>query len=120
MDLITHNINSNKIAEIISDEIIINNLQDSLDLIGDVSYRGMSKIIVKETNLSPEFFELRSGLAGEILQKCVNYHIKMAFIGNFENVASTSLRAFILECNRGNQFFFVPDLQSALEMLGKN
>ena len=119
MNIVIHNVNENKIAEIISDEIVIKNLQDALDLMADISYQEISKIIIKENNITPDFFKLRTKLAGEILQKCVNYRVKIAIAGNFEKYNSESLKAFITESNKGNQFFFVSDVLKATEMLSK-
>ena len=117
MNVVVHNKNGNKIAEIISDDVIINNLQDALDLMANISYQEINKIIIKENNITTDFYKLRSGLAGEILQKCVNYGIKIAIVGDFEKYESESLKAFIVESNRGNQFFFVPDISEAKEKL---
>ncbi|MBU1101276.1 MAG: DUF4180 domain-containing protein [Bacteroidetes bacterium] len=61
--------------------------------------------------------ETQSGLAGEILQKCINYRLKIAIVGDFEKYKSKSLQALIIESNRGNQFFFVADAAKAKEML---
>jgi hypothetical protein len=119
MNIVEHNVNNNRIAEIISNDIVINNLQDALDLIANISYQEINKIIIKENNVTSDFYKLRSGLAGEILQKCVNYRIKIAIVGNFERYESESLKAFIIESNRGNQFFFVSNVSKAKEMLIK-
>ncbi len=118
MDVVIHNLNENKIAEIVTEKKIIDNLQDALDLIADISYQEINKIILKEHNFTPDFFNLKTRLAGEILQKCVNYNIKIAIVGNFEKYESKSLRAFITESNKGNQFFFVSDVSKAKETLG--
>ena len=119
MKFIIHNNNNNMIAEITDDEIIINNLQDALDMIANISYNGINKIIIKEKNIVPDFFKLSTGLAGEILQKCVNDNMKMAIVGDFDNYKSKSFNAFIIECNRGKQFFFVNYIDKAKEMLSK-
>ena len=105
---------NSKIARI-SDETMINSVQDATDLLGNADYQGASKIIMKETNLDPQFFNLRTGLAGEILQKISNYHMKLAIVGEFEKYNSNALNAFIIECNRGNHIFFVPDIESAMK-----
>ena len=94
---------------------MINSVQDATDLLGNADYQGASKIIMKETNLDPQFFNLRTGLAGEILQKISNYHMKLAIVGEFEKYNSNALNAFIIECNRGNHIFFVPDIESAMK-----
>jgi hypothetical protein len=37
-------------------------------------------LIVDETRLSAEFFELGSGFAGEVLQKFTNYRVRLAIV----------------------------------------
>lgn len=105
-----------KIAKV-PEETMINTVRDATDLLGNADYQGASKIIAKETNLNPQFFNLRTGIAGEILQKISNYRKKLAIVGEFEKYESNALNAFILECNRGNHIFFVPDVESALKRL---
>jgi hypothetical protein len=112
-----HELNNVRIAEVISDEIVLNNVQDSLDLMANADYQGARKIILHEKNINPEFFKLSTGLAGEILQKYVNYKIKLAIVGDFTKYQSNSFNAFLIECNRGNQFFFVDTSDKAIEML---
>ena len=109
--------NNQKIAEIISDEVVIKTPQDALDIMADASYYEARSLIIREENLSPEFFDLSTKIAGEILQKFSNYMVKMAIIGEFEKYNSESLKAFIRESNRGNQIFFVSDREIAIERL---
>lgn len=106
-----------KIAEVISEEIILNSVQDSLDLMANADYQGARKIILHEKNIYPAFFKLSTGLAGEILQKYVNYKMKLAIVGDFTKYHSKSFTAFLIECNRGNQFYFVATLDKAIEKL---
>jgi hypothetical protein len=37
-------------------------------------------ILLTENDLSPEFFDLRSGLAGELFQKFTNYRLRIAIV----------------------------------------
>ena len=37
-------------------------------------------LVVPEANLCPDFFNLRTGFAGEMLQKFVNYRAKLAIV----------------------------------------
>jgi hypothetical protein len=37
-------------------------------------------LVLEETQLSPEFFDLRTGFAGEVLQKFTNYRAKLAIV----------------------------------------
>jgi hypothetical protein len=109
--------NNQKIAEIVSDDIVINDTQGALDLMAEAGYYQAKCIILSEFNLKPDFFELRTGMAGEILQKFSQYSVKLAIIGEFEKYKSKSLKAFIVESNRGNQIFFVPDRDTAIARL---
>ncbi len=117
MDLKIIEQHNQRIAEVLSDDMVIKTTQDALDLIAEAGYYESSGILLKEKNLSPEFFDLRSGVAGEILLKFANYRMKMAVIGEFEKYASKSLQAFIRESNRGNQIFFVADRDTAIAKL---
>lgn len=105
------------IAEIVSDEMVINNPQDALDIIAEANYHGAGRVMVYEQHLNPAFFDLQTRLAGEILQKCANYRMKLAVIGAFEKYQSNSLQSFIGESNRGQLAFFVPDRATAIAKL---
>jgi len=70
--------------------------------------------------LHRDFFDLKTGLAGEILQKFSNYRVKLAIVGDFEEVKSKSLRDFIRESNRGRTVNFVNSVEEAVERLTNN
>ncbi|MGR3857310.1 DUF4180 domain-containing protein [Chryseobacterium indologenes] len=114
-----HEINSIKIAEIISDDIIIRSAQDVLDLMGNIYYQGFDKVILYEKNITPEFFDLKTKIAGEILQKFSNYRIGLAIVGDFSKYESKSMRDFIFESNKTNHINFVPSLEDALVYFSK-
>lgn len=65
----THNIGNIKVAEIIADKIILTSTEDGLELLGNLYYQGFDKIIIHEKNITPEFFDLKTKIAGNILQK---------------------------------------------------
>lgn len=109
-------IENEKIAKL-SEKTKINSVQDVIDLLGNADYQGASKIIVMETSLDPQFFDLKTGIAGEILQKVSNYHKQFAIVGEFDKYSSNALKTFIIECNRGNHIFFTSDYQSAINKL---
>ena len=109
-----------KVAIIESEEIVIGKPQDALDLMASVRYHeDCDKIAINKSNITEDFFELKTRLAGEILQKYTNYHVKLAIFGDFDVYDSKSLKDFIYECNNGKQVFFVKDLPSALQALHK-
>ena len=117
MDLKLFEVQNNMIAEVVSDEVVIHSPQDALDLMANAGYQGAEAVLVQESHLSPEFFDLRTGLAVEVMLKFTNYRMKLAIIGEFEKYQSDSLDALIRECNRGKQFFFVADRESAIDRL---
>jgi hypothetical protein len=118
MEVIIHDASS-KIVEFCSEKTILNIAQDALDLMIKAAEQDSGKIILHENNIHPDFFKLSSGFAGEILQKLVNYHVKLAIAGDFSKYESNNFKSFIAECNRGNQFFFVSNIDEALERLKK-
>jgi len=115
----SHEINTIKIAEVISDQIIIQSAQDGLDLMGDVYYQGFDKVILYEKNITPEFFDLKTKIAGEILQKFSNYRIGLAIVGDFDKYDSKSLKDFIFESNKTRHVNFLKSLENALDNLSK-
>ncbi len=114
MKIITHKTAHSVIAEICTDEMIIQSAQDGLDLLGDFYYQGFDKIIIHEKNLTPDFFELRKGMAGEILQKFSNYRVQLAIVGEFEKFSRKSIRDFISESNRTGHIIFTTSVGEAL------
>lgn len=114
MQIISHTSHSLKIAELKSDELLIRNAQDGLDLMGTAYYDGYDAIILYVENIVPEFFDLSSGLAGEILQKFSTYRMKLAIVGQFDKFTSKSLHEFIHESNKGRQICFVETMDRAL------
>lgn len=106
------------IATVNSSEPLIIDVQSALDLIATVSYdTGCSALILNKSSLSEEFFELKTKLAGDILQKFINYQMKLAIVGDFSIYSSKSLKDFIYESNKGKHIFFVSSEKEAVEKL---
>lgn len=114
MKVEAHKTKGVSIAEIIADEILIETIEDGLDLMGNMYYQGFDKIIIQEKNITPDFFDLKNGMAGEILQKFSNYRIQLAIVGDFEKYTSKSLQDFIRESNEGKLVNFVSSTELAL------
>lgn len=108
----------NAIVYIESDEILIYDSQSALDFIATVYYeKNCSRIVLAKETICEEFFKLSSGIAGEVLQKFINYHTKLAIVGDFSKYTSKPLHDFIYECNKGKDIFFVENLEQAAEKL---
>ncbi|MBE0655460.1 MAG: DUF4180 domain-containing protein [Bacteroidales bacterium] len=115
MEIIFHASHENSYAEIISDRTIIFETQDTLDLMADCRYQGADGMIIRREHLTEDFFDLRTGIAGDILQKISNYRFRLAIIGDFSNFTSKSLRDFIYESNKHRQVIFVSSLEDAIK-----
>jgi len=112
-------INGVCIAEVVSDSIIIGSAQDALDLMADCGYQGARRIIINKKNIVADFFDLKTGIAGEILQKFSNYNVTLAIVGDFSKYSSKSLRDFIYESNKMGRINFVNSITEARESLIK-
>lgn len=119
MKIETHNIKDTKIAEVISEANVINKVEDGIDLLGNLYYQGFDRIIIYEKNITPVFFDLKTGIAGEILQKFSNYRVQLAIVGDFSKYNSKSLNNFIYESNKGRLINFVSTLSEALGVLSE-
>ncbi len=106
------------IASIKNNEILIKDVESALDLMATVRYEtDCDRIIINKSAISEDFFNLSTKLAGDILQKYINYQMKIAIVGDFSVYNSKSLRDFIYECNNGKDIFFLQDENKAIEKL---
>lgn len=110
----------NDIAIVNSDKMIIKDVQTAVDFIMSVKYEtSCSKIAINKEAIAEDFFILSTGIAGEILQKFINYQIKFAIIGDYSKYTSKPLKDFIYESNKGKNIFFVTTEDEAVKMLSK-
>ncbi|NUO96987.1 MAG: DUF4180 domain-containing protein [Nonomuraea sp.] len=86
---------------------------DALDLIGAAWGESATWVAVPAGRLHDDFFALSTGVAGEFAQKFVNYRIGLAVVGDISafTAASSALRAWVEESNRGSHIWFVRDLE---------
>lgn len=82
------------------------------DLIGDAFGTGVRVIAIPVERLGEGFLVLTTRIAGEVIQKFVNYGVQLAFVGDISDAvaASDALRDFVRESNRGRHVWFVADL----------
>lgn len=99
------------------DKVIVD-AQSALDVLMSAKYElGTKNIVIDKALIAEDFFILRSGLAGEILQKYINYGGHIAIYGDFSHYTSKPLRDFIYESNKGRDVFFAPTEDEAVLML---
>ncbi len=112
------NIDGIDIAIVSGDKCVITDASSALDLAMTIKYdTGATNIVIDKAIISEDFFKLSTGIAGEILQKFINYHIKVAVFGEYSQYTSKPLKDFIYESNHGKDFFFVETKQQAITKL---
>ena len=117
MNIHIQQINNTPIAFILSGNVEINNVDQALDLLGNASHKGVYKIVLNASQITPLFFDLKTGIAGDILQKFSNYNMQLAIVGDFSRYESKSLADFIRESNKAGRIFFVNTMEEATEKL---
>ena len=107
-------------AVVESDGVVITDAASALDVLMTAKYEANTENIVIDKKLVAEdFFVLSRGLAGEILQKYINYGGRIAIYGDYSHYTSKPRKDFIYESNRGRDVFFAATQEEALEMLTK-
>lgn len=115
MKIIEHKKHNMTIAEVVADGVIIATADDGSQLLADLYYQGYDIVAIRAEQLHPDFFELKTGMAGEIMQKCSNWRIRLVIIGDFSNVTSKSLHDLIYESNKGKLVNFLATIDNVLK-----
>jgi hypothetical protein len=106
------------VVAVIDEAFSITDVRSALDLMADAnSLHGAGKLAISKAAVAEAFFDLKTGLAGDVLQKYANYGVKAAFYGDFSVYDSKSLRDFIREANRGSSVLFTDSREEAIERL---
>ena len=110
--------NGIEIAVVSGDDVVITDTQSALDLAMTVKYETKAaRFVIDKNMICEDFFVLSTGMAGEILQKFMNYQVKMAVYGDYSHYTSKPLKDFIYESNHGKDFFFVSTKEEAIQKL---
>lgn len=90
--------------------------RDAADIVGETFSSKTRLVVIPAARLAPAFLDLKSRLAGEMLQTFVNYRRHVVILGDISEALARSgaLRDFVRESNRGESVWFMPDL-AALE-----
>jgi hypothetical protein len=78
-------------------------------------------VVIPVSRLSDDFFRLSTRLAGDVLQKFVNYRLRVAIVGDMSQWTAQSgpLRDFVSESNRGRSVWFMADLDELEQRLAE-
>lgn len=111
---ISHAIGKTAVAEVAANDMLFTVPEDANDLLGNAYYQGFDGMIISADKISPRFFDLKTRLAGEILQKFSTFQMRLAIVGDFSVFPSENLKSFIYESNRGGLIHFSPTTSDAL------
>ncbi|WP_316818118.1 DUF4180 domain-containing protein [Pedobacter nyackensis] len=117
MQIEIHQQNNIKVAEIISEVQLMTTPEEALQLMVDLYYQDFDKMIVHKKNITPDFFDLKTGIAGEILQKFSNYRVQLGIVGDFSEYTGKSIKDFIYESNKRRQIIFLSSVEEAVKKL---
>ena len=94
--------------------------ESAMDRVLSLKYEsGVTAMAFSKDCFIEDFFRLSSGIAGEVIQKFVNYGIRAAVFGDFSQYTSKPLRDFIYESNKGCHFGFLDSENDAVEWLNR-
>lgn len=94
-----------------------NPIEDTGDFLDVLISGGSDTLVLGEEHLTPAFFDLKTGIAGDMLQKVSNYRKRLIIIRTYDGNDSPALQAFIKESNRSGIVVFSENLESALKLL---
>jgi hypothetical protein len=101
-----------RVLEYSAEGPILDRDRSVMDLIGDAMANSAVLVVVPAARFSADFYQLRTGLAGDLLQKFVNYRLRLAIVGDLSKAMSESepLNAFVKESNRGDHIWFLSSI----------
>lgn len=91
--------------------------KDFLDFVVAYAVPGCTNVLLNQSDLAADFFDLKSGFAGELMQKCSTYHIRLAVVVDFDNIVSERFHELMYESNKGNLVHFYSDTEAAIHWL---
>lgn len=97
-------IKNQKYIELISTTKSVSTENDALDLIALCWEHEANSLMIHYAALSEDFFELKTKVAGNIIQKFINYSIKVATIVPQETIQKGRFKEMTMETNKGNHF----------------
>jgi hypothetical protein len=115
-----YELHGHRILDLPAEGSLLRTGQDANDLIAETKASGARLVVVPIARLDPAFFELRTGIAGDMVQKFVTYQVAVAVIGDTSPLESESksLRDFIYESNRRGSVWFLADKDALREKRG--
>jgi len=108
-----------RVLECVADGSKLQTYNDAVELIGKTFENRATLIVIPVDCLDDEFFQLKTRIAGELIQKFVQYRRRLAIVGDISRhlAESSALRAFVNESNRGKEVWFLASLEDLNDRL---
>ncbi|HEY9061389.1 MAG TPA: DUF4180 domain-containing protein [Pseudobacteroides sp.] len=104
---------SKKYVEFLSAINPLGSEQDALDLIALCGENDTNLLMLHGNVLSEDFFKLKTKVAGDMMQKFVNYHMKVALVLPNDSTSKGRFKEMVSESNKGSQFRVFIDREDA-------
>jgi PadR family transcriptional regulator, regulatory protein AphA len=117
METSVFEIKGKKLVELAKGKGVIRNESDALDIAGTCGFNSAPRALIDAESLAREFFDLKTGLAGAVLQKFINYRIRVAAVIPEERIGNGRFYEMVKEANRGGDFRVFQDREKAIDWL---
>jgi PadR family transcriptional regulator AphA len=87
--------------------------QDAVELLAICGENDTNHLIINAEALSDDFFKLRTGVAGQMLQKFINYHVQIAVMITNESMITGKFKEMVAESNKRNDFRVFTNISDA-------
>jgi hypothetical protein len=106
MDLDLIQTNKGEYIKLACEGVCVSSEDHVLALLGACGEHQNHKLLIPKGCLHPNFFNLKTGLAGLIFQKFSTYKMKTAFLGQWDEIQNERFKELMYECNKGLQIHF--------------
>ncbi len=113
-------LNDKKYIELFSATTPLSTENDALDLLSLCWEHEACALMIHYEALSEDFFKLKTKVAGNIIQKFINYNLKSVAVIPDEIIQKGRFREMALEVNKGNHFRMYGNKEEAEEWLLKS
>ncbi len=109
---ITHTLGGLTVLELGADGPVLATERDATDAVAAGWSAGAGMVAIPLSRLPDDVFTLSNRRLGEMMQKFVNYRIRLAIVGDVGPAiaASDAFRDFVREANRRTEVWFVADI----------
>ena len=108
-----HEFHGVRVLELVAEGAPLRTDKDAIEEISRSSPHKPAWVAIPVARLGDDFFQLETRIAGEVLQKFIQYRRRVAIVGDISQhlAASSALRSFVIESHRGRDICFVHDME---------